>query len=332
MNESPRDSSMNRREFLSRTLRAGVLAAAAGSLSYWLYDGRGPGPDSTAQGNLVVLPDFSVPELSGRMSVITGADRIRTVDMGLKAVGGIEAFIRKGDGVLIKVNAAFASPPILGATTNPQLVSHVATLCRKAGASSVVVTDNPINDPQSCFTLSGIGDAARSAGARLMLPTGSSFAPTTVPHGKLIRDWPLLHAPFQGVNKVIGIAPVKDHHRSGASMIMKNWYGLLGGQRNIFHQNINDIILELAMMVKPTLVILDGTTSMMTNGPTGGSLSDLKQTRCMIVSTDQVAADACGASLLGKRAADLPFILKAQNAGLGTADYESLNPAREAVG
>ena len=82
------------------------------------------------------------------------------------------------------------------------------------------------------------------------------------------------------------------------------------------------------MMVKPSLVILDGTTAMMTNGPTGGSLADLKQTNTMIVSTDQVAADALGATLLGKSVADLPYISKAEAAGLGTADYESLSPVR----
>ncbi|MHC4586863.1 MAG: DUF362 domain-containing protein, partial [Planctomycetota bacterium] len=70
--------------------------------------------------------------------------------------------------------------------------------------------------------------------------------------------------------KLIGITPVKHHARAGASMSMKNWYGLLGGRRNIFHQDINTIIAELSMMVKPTLVILDGTEVMMTNGPTGG--------------------------------------------------------------
>ena len=127
-------------------------------------------------------------------------------------------------------------------------------------------------------------------------------------------------------HKVIGIAPVKDHHRSGASMVMKNWYGLLGGRRNIFHQDIHNIIKELAMMVKPTLVVLDGTTSMMTNGPTGGSLSDLKQTNTMIVGTDQVAVDAFGAGLLGKDVSDLPYIAKAEAKGIGTADYHALNP------
>ena len=82
------------------------------------------------------------------------------------------------------------------------------------------------------------------------------------------------------------------------------------------------------MLVRPTLAILDGTTTMMTNGPTGGSLADLKQTDSMIVSTDQVAADAYGATLLGKSLAELPFITKAEAAGLGTANYESLNPIR----
>jgi uncharacterized protein (DUF362 family) len=106
----------------------------------------------------------------------------------------------------------------------------------------------------------------------------------------------------------------------------------LGGRRNIFHQDIHTIITELAMMISPSLVILDGTTSMMTNGPTGGSLSDLKQTNTMIVSTDQVAADAFGATLLGKSLSDLPFISKAEAAGVGTADYRALNPVMVSVG
>lgn len=219
-----------------------------------------------------------------------------------------------------------------GATTNPELLAEVGRLCFEAGASSVIVTDNPINNPESCFALSGLGGAVRSIGARLMLPRDAFFKPTTVPGGTLIKDWPVLYTPFEGVNKLIGLAPVKDHHRSGASMSMKNWYGLIGGRRNIFHQNINDFIKELSLMVKPTLVILDGTMTMMTNGPTGGSLSDLKATNTMIVSTDQVAADSFGATLLGKTALDLPYLQKAEAAGVGTVDYESLHPIRVQAG
>jgi uncharacterized protein (DUF362 family) len=228
--------------------------------------------------------------------------------------------------VVVKVNAAFATPPALSATTHPDLVSEIVRQCLGAGAVQVIVTDNPINDPASCFNLTGIMAAARAGGAQVMLPEAHLFRPTSVPGGRLIRDWPLLFEPFKNANKLIGMAPVKDHHRSGASMCMKNWYGLLGGRRNIFHQDIHTIIEELALLVKPTLVILDGTTPMISNGPTGGSLSDLKQGDTMIVSTDQVAADACGAELLGKSLHDLPHIAKAADAGAGNADYRSLNP------
>jgi uncharacterized protein (DUF362 family) len=329
MTNPPDAQAISRRDFLARAAKAGATIAATGVVGYWLHDRVGPKAQTVT--DLVSLPDFSLPRVGPKMSIITGAERVKTINRAFAALGGIEQFIRKGDRVLLKVNAAFASPPALGATAHPQLVAEVIRLCYQAGADSVAVSDNPINDPQSCFLLTGIAEAVQTAGARLVLPQEHYFKPTTVRDGTLIKNWPLLYEPFRGVNKLIGIAPVKDHHRSGASMSIKNWYGLMGGRRNVFHQDIHNIIKELAMLVSPTLVILDGTTTMMSNGPTGGSFDDLKQTNTMIVSTDQVAADAFGATLLGKNATALPFIAKAAAAGRGTADYESLKPARDHV-
>jgi uncharacterized protein (DUF362 family) len=330
VNALPNKSPYTRREFLVRSAKAGASITAAGLIGYWLYDGRPPEPSQDKR-QQVIMPDFSVSGTGPKMGIVTGPDRLGNLQQALKIMGGIDRFIRPGDKVLLKVNAAFATPPALSATTHPDLVSELARLCFKAGARSVVVTDNPINDPTSCFALTGIAHAARTAGATLALPEQKAFQPTTLPGGSLIKDWPLLFSPFDGVNKLIGICPVKDHHRSGASMSMKNWYGLLGGRRNLFHQDIHNIIKELAMLVSPTLVVLDGTFAMMTNGPTGGSFEDLKQTDTMIVSTDQVAADAFGASLLNRTLSDLPFISKAEAAGAGTARYADLNPQRDHV-
>ena len=318
------DTAISRRRFITRVTKAGISVAAAGALGYAFYDGTGP--SGSAGDQEVNVPDFSMPEISARMAIVKGPDRKDTITKAFKAIGGIETFIKKGDRVLLKVNAAFATPPILSATANPELITCCIELCYKAGAEVVRVTDNPINDPAACFRLSGIAAASETAGGELVLPRNDFFKPTSVKGGRLIVNWPLLYEPINGMTKLIGISPVKDHQRSGASMSMKNWYGLLGGQRNIFHQEIHDTIKELAMMVRPTLVILDGTTTMMTNGPTGGAMSDLKDTNTMIISTDQVAADAFGCTLLGKTVNDLPFIYKAAEAGAGTADYESLKP------
>ena len=321
---------LSRRQFMARSAKAGVSILAACSISYWFYDSAGPAR-SAQDDTGVHIPDFSMPQLGQHLSIVRGSSRAETLELALKSIGGIQAFIKKGDRILLKVNAAFASPPMLCATTHPDMVAAITRLCFKAGAASVTVTDNPINDPASCFRLTGIEQAARSAGATVLFPQKEFFKPFSLANAQLIRNWPVLYEPLSRIDKIIGTAPVKDHHRSGASMIMKNWYGLLGGRRNIFHQDIHTIIQELAMMIKPTLVVLDGTTTMMKNGPTGGSLSDLKETQTMIVSTDQVAADAFGATLLDKTVDELAFIKKAEAMHLGTADFQSLNPVMESM-
>ena len=321
------ESQFGRRQLLTRIGKAGAAIGACSLASYWLYDSTGPRPGVRAE-ELVTLPDFSVPPKAGQtMSIVQGADRTKTVAKAIELVGGIARFVQPGEVVAIKANVAFASPAMLGATANPELVAAVVRLCYDQGkAKKVIVADNPINDPASCFALSGIGRAASQAGADVVLPKAHLFRHTTLAEGRLIKDWPVFFGPFEKADKLIGISPVKDHARAGASMSMKNWYGLLGGRRNVFHQDINTIIAELSMMVKPTLAILDGTEVMMTNGPTGGSISDLRAANTLIASTDCVAADSFACTLLGLKVSDLPYLAKAGRAGAGTTDYKSLKP------
>jgi uncharacterized protein (DUF362 family) len=325
-------SSIKRREFLVRSAKAAASIAGATGLAYWLYDEKGQGRSEKGEA-VKKLADFSVPKKDGQIiSIIKGGDRIKATNKAIELLGGIERFIKQGDVVVIKPNIAFATPALLGATTHPDTINAVIRLCYDKGkAKKVIVIDNPINDPASCFAISGISRAATAAGAEVVLPKDNLFSDMTLDGGTLIKDWPVLSGPLAGANKLIGIAPVKNHSRSGASMIMKNWYGLLGGRRNIFHQDINNIIAELAMLVKPTFVILDGTTSMMTNGPTGGSVSDLKKTNMMIAGTDSVAVDAFGSSLLNLKPADLPYLALAEKAGVGLTDYESLRPLTTSI-
>jgi uncharacterized protein (DUF362 family) len=325
---APETGELTRRDFLKRLGYTSALALAAGGLGLALHDAKGPAPSEGLKA-LTGLGDYTSKAPApgaAKMAIIRGADRAAMVARGVEALGGMESFVQKGDRVLLKVNAAIATPASLGATTHPDLVAAVAGLCFKAGAAQVLVTDNPINNPDSCFEISGLAAAARASGARIIAPRPALFAPVSLPGAKLLQNWPVMAGAFQGVTKVIVVSPVKDHQRAGASMTLKNFYGFLGGRRNVFHQDINGIITELALLLKPTLCVLDGTVSMMTNGPTGGSLSDLKDTATLVVSTDPVAADAVGVELLGRTLADVPYIRMAEKAGAGQADYNLLNP------
>ena len=111
----------------------------------------------------------------------------------------------------------------------------------------------------------------------------------------------MFYRPFREATKVIGISPVKDHNLCKATVTMKNWYGLLGNPRNQFHQNIHGIISDFALMMKPTLVIADGRKLLMRNGPTGGSLNDVKRGDTMVIGTDHTSVDSwCVTKLLEK--------------------------------
>lgn len=317
---------LNRREFINRSVKAGLVSASTLGLGWWLHK-TAPPPLEPVTKALSGIPDFSKTiDEAPAMAIAKGTDRVDLVRRTLGAMGGMKRFVRPGDRVVVKVNAAFASPPAISATSHPDVVKAVVMACRKAGASDVLVTDNPINDPASCFRLTGIGPAAQAAGGRVVLPTADRFANVSLPGARLIRNWPVLVEPLVNADCLIGLAPLKDHHRSGASMTIKNWYGLLGGRRNVFHQDIHTIIAELAALVRPTLVILDGVTTMMHNGPTGGSISDLANTNTLLAGIDHVAVDAAGAQVLGMGLNQLPHLQQAADAGLGTIDYRTLNP------
>ncbi len=322
--QEKKKTDLSRRRFLLRVAETAALALGAGFAYYWAYDPKGPQSLSRRAAELEKLGTWSFPDMPAAMAVVRGEKRQQAVEAALEALGGVGKFIKRGDRVLLKVNAAFATPPELGATTHPELVEALVSLCLRAGAAEVFVADNPINNAESCMRISGIGAAAERAGARVLLPRADAFRPFTLPDAQLIRRWPVFFDPLERATKVIGVAPVKHHNRSGASMTMKNWYGLLGGRRNVFHQDINTIVTELARMIRPTLVVLDGTFVMMRNGPTGGSLSDLEKRDTLIVSTDQLAADSFGASLLGKSVDDLPYLHMAEQAGVGTTNYRAL--------
>ena len=182
------------------------------------------------------------------------------VRAAVDAIGGIGRFIQRGDVVVIKPNVAFERPAVLGATTHPEVLTALIHLVREAGARGDPGGRQPHRVAAELLHRTGIQQAAVAAGARVFLPSPGEFETAErrrAPPGS--RTGRSSGGRSQGATKVIGVAPVKDHNLCRASMTTKNWYGLLGGRRNQFHQDIHGIIADLALMLRPTFVLLDGT-------------------------------------------------------------------------
>jgi uncharacterized protein (DUF362 family) len=278
-----------------------------------------------------MVPD--APSVAG-LGVAHGTKIPEMLRAAIDAIGGIQRFISRGDVVVIKPNVAFERPAALGATTNPEVLSALIGIVREAGAREIRVADNPIESPESCFARSGIRAATEAAGARLYLPGPGEFQLLGTPGATWIERWPFFWGPFDGANKVIGVSPIKDHNLCRASMTTKNWYGLLGGRRNQFHQDIHGIIADLALMLRPTFVVLDATRVLFRSGPTGGSLGDVKAGHTIVASRDSLAADAYGwDQLLERKGEALPaYFEKAAARQLGEPDWRKLSLREVSVG
>jgi len=323
--EAPSQESLrqSRREMMVRLLRLGGTGAGAVGVAAWLQSrSRRPQEEAAA----AVRTAFTVPgnPRFPEMAVIQGEDPGKMARKAIEELGGIGRFISRGDVVVIKPNAAWDRTPEQAANTNPQVVAEVCRLCLAAGARRVIVSDVTINEPRRTFARSGIAEAVRAAGADVVLPGEQMFRRVDL-RGQVLNTWPVLQ-PFLSADKMINIPVAKHHNLTGASLGMKNWYGILGGPRHRLHQRIHESLADLADFMRPTLTILDAYRVLLRNGPGGGNAADVALRKTVIAATDPVALDAYAAKAywdLDQRT--LGYLKLAAERGLGTTNFEAVS-------
>jgi uncharacterized protein (DUF362 family) len=243
-----------------------------------------------------------------------------------EAAGGISRFVSKGDVVVIKPNISWARRPDLAATTNPEVMEAVIELFYEAGAKKVRIADNTIHDARRCFAITGAGMVAKKTGAELIYPRSSLMREMKL-GGRRLDVWPVF-LPLVEADKLINLPVAKHHGLCTLTLGMKNWIGAIGGRRSALHQDIHQTIVDLTRFFNPTLTLIDATRIMIRNGPSGGRLSDVAIKNTLILSDDQVAADAKASTLFGLSPEQIGYILLGQKWGLGTYDFQQLDQKR----
>lgn len=317
----------SRRDALKRLGAAGVVLGGAAGLTKLAWDEGGFGVETSKSPQ--ETRDFRTrdrdPELA-QMAIAKGdPDPASLVKKAVAALGGMGRFISRGDIVVVKPNIGWDRTPVHAANTNPQVVAEVVRQAYDAGAKNVIVTDASCNEPNRCFQRSGIWNAAYEAGAEVVIPAEHRFRQMRL-KGEVLDDWPVYTA-LVNCDKIINVPIAKHHNLSKYTGAMKNWYGSLGGRRNRLHQNIDVSIADLATFIQPTLTIVDAVRVLMRNGPQGGNVADAKDMNIVVASTDQVAADAWGCTLLDRTPDEIPYLKMGDERGLGTMHWQNLRVA-----
>lgn len=297
---------MSRRQFIEKSAQCVALAAAGAGLPC-IFSERAKAAEKYPD----IVVSNGVPGPATREAV--------------NALGGMERFVKRGARVVIKPNMSFPNPPEMGSTTHPEVVRELAALCREAGASSVLILDNPLRDKELCLERSGLKAVCGNlpeTGVRV-LENERFFEKVDVPEGKDLTSTRIMKQVLEA--DVLIAAPVaKSHSATGVSLAMKGMMGLIHNRWE-FHVNmdLNTAIVDLCTVLHPQLTVIDASRILSTGGPGGpGKVIPLNK---IIASTDMVAADAMAVELgtwYGKtfKARQVKHIRLAHERGLGHMD------------
>ena len=304
---------MERRDFLKTTL-LGTLAGVLGSSATHSVEGQ------TVTGVSQKKP----------LVAVMGGEPVEMLNKALEALGGIEKYIKKGQKVVIKPNIAWDKTPEEAANTNPSLVAEVVKKCLAAGASQVVVFDHTCDNWKATYVRSGIEEAARKAGAKVVAADLESYyEEVTLPSAVKLKKTKI-HKELIACDVWINMPILKNHGGAKMSVSMKNYMGIVY-DREYFHSNdLQQCIADVCTWEKrPVLNIVDAYRIMFQNGPRGKSAGDTALVKSLIISPDIVAADTAAISLFNQVKTmsidQVGHIGKGESLGIGTTDLKKLD-------
>lgn len=290
---------LTRRDFLKRAAVTGVAAAGLGGMMDGLSAEAAAGPT---------------------IAVASKQDPAGLVRASVKALGGMGAFVKKGDVVLVKPNIGWARKPEQAATTNPEVVAEIVRLCRQVGAREVRVMDHAVDRPDALvLRMTGIKQAAEAAGARVSLASSTAlYERVTIPKGRALKSADVMRD-LRRADVVINVPIAKVHSQTGLTLGLKNLMGTVW-DRGGFHgsASLDQAIADYATEIRPDLVILDAIRILLTNGPKGPGRTADKG--IVVAGTDHLAVDAYATTLFGRKPESVGHLQTAQRAGLGEID------------
>ena len=124
-----------------------------------------------------------------------------------------------------------------------------------------------------------------------------------------------------GADLIVSLAKMKTHHWAGATLSMKNFFGLVPGSiygwpKNTLHMaGIPRSIVELNRIFRKTFAIVDGVVGMEGNGPIQGTP---KQAGVLVMGADQRAVDATCCRVMGIDPSQVEYLQMSAHLGNGS--------------
>ena len=253
------------------------------------------------------------------------------VKQAVHLLGGMQAFVRPGDRVLIKPNLLKAKSPEAAVTTHPEIVRAVIRLVRDAGGTALVGDSPGMGDLRKVADKAGILTVVNDEEATLV---DLDEAVQVRANGRFHR-FEVARAAYEA-DAIINLPKLKTHGMTTVTGAVKNLFGCIPGKRKVqwhFNTGVNHelfmtMLIELSILLKPRLTVMDAVVGMEGNGPGSG---DPRQIGAVIAGADPVAVDVVSSAMLGVAPDRLPIIAAAARAGVGATSLDSITVLGETI-
>jgi uncharacterized protein (DUF362 family) len=224
----------------------------------------------------------------------------------------------KGKRILLKPNLVETASGAPHINTHPLVLRGAVEAFLKLGASAVMVAEGPGHrrDTLAVYEESGLADVLVED--RIRFHDLNYITGYDLPNAGRQSRLKMLTFPglFQEVDWIVSVAKMKTHHWAGATLSMKNLFGVMPGiyygwPKNVLHQvGIDNSILDINATLKPHFAIVDGIVGMEGDGPIMG---DPKRAGVLVMGRNLAAVDATCCRIMGIDPYRVSYLERADN-------------------
>jgi uncharacterized protein (DUF362 family) len=249
----------------------------------------------------------------------------------LKPLGGIEAFVKPGDRVLLKPNLLTGARPGKECTTRAELVCRVAKLVKAAGGHPFLGDSPAFGSARGVASANGYLPMLEELGVPIVELQGKRYQTVSEAFNHLLLCKEAMEA-----DVVINLPKVKSHAQLTLTLGVKNLFGCVPGKMKAWwhmeagkdRDRFGQMLVETARAIAPNLTIMDGIIGHEGNGPSGG---EPRLLGVLGASADVFALDRAMVAVLDVDPAQVPTITASQQLqlcpDLSEIQFPLLHPA-----
>jgi len=241
------------------------------------------------------------------------------VQKGLQLLGGAGRFAAAGEKILLKPNILVGADVSACISPHPMVFAAIAREFQKTGAQLSFGDSPGVGSPEGAVRRSGHLAVAQELGIELADFITAREIP--FPEGHLINKFDIAEG-VTSSDGLVSISKFKTHALTRITAAIKNQFGCIPGVRKAEYHSVmpnaslfSQMLVDLNLLLKPRLFIMDGIIAMEGNGPRNGTPRPM---HVLLFSTDPVALDATVCRLIDLDPSLVEPLVHGEAFGLGT--------------